>query len=304
MGLRMNLPCCAGGRLRRAAAAGILFGAGMIIMPARAQTPAGGVTAGSPTLSFEVATIKPVDTHGPGPISTGTDVKLGGMVYLYGSSLKAMVCEAYGVAWWQVSGGEPWVGKDLYNVVAKPPATGRQPYDLHHSLFGIQDPRLRAMIQTLLAERFQLKVHEETKTGRVYLLERNGKPLLLKAAKVAPKKAEQDDGPNAEPLASNQGSGAFSSIGWVDGRWGIFDTTMPQLAKFAGEFYVHRPILDRTGLEGPFDYWSAPEDQTAFWQDQTGSFLRMLGDMGLKLTPAEGPVEMLVIDQAQTPSAN
>lgn len=283
---------------------GFVFLCTGLTVAARAQTAAGGAAAGggasSPPLSFEVATVKPVDPHGM--VGPYVEVKPGGMVYLYGVPLKQMICTAYHLAWWQVEGGEPWVEKVLYNVVAKPPATSGKPYDLRHSLFGIEDPRLRAMVQTLLAERFALKVHEETKTGRVYLLELSGKPLQLKAAAKA-KPVKQDDGPDAEPSAGLD-AGAFSSIGWAGGSWGIFDTTMPQLAKFAGDFYVHRPILDRTGLTGAFDYRSATEDNTAFWQDQTGSFLRMLGDAGLKLTPAEGPVETLVIDRAAAPSPN
>lgn len=289
-------------RWRRFCAASVA--AGILILAAltadgRAQTHSGTAGSGTP-LSFEVATIKPVDPHGM--VGPEVEVKPGGMVYLYGVPLKQMICTAYHLAWWPVEGGEPWIEKDLYNVVAKAPATGGKPYDLRHSLFGIEDPRLRAMLQTLLAERFALKVHEETKTGRVYLLELSGKPLQLKAAAKA-KPVRQDDGPDAEPEPV-QDAGAFSSIGWAGGSWGIFDITMPQLAKFAGDFYVHRPILDRTGLTGAFDYRSAPEDNTAFWQDQTGSFLRMLGDAGLKLTPAEGPVETLVIDHAEAPTPN
>ncbi|MGA8110927.1 MAG: TIGR03435 family protein, partial [Acidobacteriaceae bacterium] len=236
-----------------------------------------------------------------GMMGNQVEVKPGGMVYLYGVPLKQMICVAYHLAWWQVPGGEPWVEKVEYNVVAKAPEISGKPYDLRYSLIGIQDERLRAMVQTLLADRFQLKVHRETKAGRVYLLELNGKPLRLKPATTV-KTVRQDDGPDAEPSA-NQEAGAFSSIGWA-GSWVIADTTMPQLAKFAGDFYVHRPVLDRTGMTGAFDYRSTPEDNTAFWQDQTGSFLRMLGDTGLKLTPGEGPVETLVIDHAEAPSPN
>ena len=267
-------------------------------VPATAQAGAG--TGGTAPLSFEVATIKPVDTHGL--VQNGLEVKPGGMVYLYGAPLKQMICTAYHLAWWQVEGGEPWMEKVEYNVVAKAPASSGKPYDVRYSLFGIQDERLRAMVQTLLADRFQLKVHRETKMGRVYLLEQNGKPLRLKPATTVTK-VRQDDRPEAEPTAKPE-AGAFSSIGWAGGSWGIFDTTMPQLAKFAGDFYVHRPVLDRTGLKGAYEYRSPPEDNTAFWQDPTGSFLRMLGDTGLKLTPSEGPVETLVIDHAEAPSPN
>src|SRR5262245_22383064 len=99
------------------------------------------------------------------------------------------------------------------------------------------------MLQSVLIDRFQLKVHRETKTGDVYRLERSGKTLALRPAEAPAR------GPDA-PAERN----SFGSIGYVDGRWGIFATTIPQLAKFASDYVVHAPVLDQTGLTGAFDY--------------------------------------------------
>lgn len=81
---------------------------------------------------------------------------------------------------------------------------------------------------------------------------------------------------------------------------------MAQLADYAGKYVLHAPVADRTGLTGWFDYRhtgpSTDADGTAL--DNTDAFLRMIGDMGLKLEHTQGPVETFVIDHAEKPSAN
>lgn len=243
--------------------------------------------------SFEVATIKPVDPHAR-TIETGVEVDPGGTVKLKGLTLKAMIEVAFDVSYWQIEGGEKgddvWMSKERYNVVAKPPEAIRQTMpDTRHTLFSIQDERLRQMLQTLLIERFQLKIHRETSTGKVYLLEKSGKTLRLKPANVA----EVNAGPY----------GNLGDIGWAEG-WGLYNETMPELAKYASDWEMHRPVLDRTGLTGAFNYRSAHEDWSTYQADPDGSFLRLIRELGLKLVPATGPVEMLVIDHAERPSPN
>jgi len=239
--------------------------------------------------SFEVATIKPVDPHAR-TIKVGVDIDPGGTVRLNGFTLKAMIEAAFDTSYWQLKGGEDWMDKQRYNVVAKPPEAFRQTMpDTRHTLFTIKDERLRQMLQTLLIERFQLKVHRETSTGKVYLLERSGKTLRLKPVDVA--------AVNASPY------GNLGETSWVEG-WGLYNETMPELANFASGYEMHRPVLDRTGLTGAFNYRSAHEDWSTYQADPDGSFLRLISELGLKLVPATGPVEMLVIDHAERPSAN
>lgn len=79
---------------------------------------------------------------------------------------------------------------------------------------------------------------------------------------------------------------------------------MPQLAQFASGIYLHKPVIDRTELMGVFDYRSPPEDAETHRADQTGSFLSMVRDIGLKLESAKGEVETFVIDSAVQPSGN
>jgi uncharacterized protein (TIGR03435 family) len=210
--------------------------------------------------------------------------------------LKGLVATAFGLAYWQVSSGEEWTEKAEYTIEAAPPEAMRSRIqDLRYTLFGIEDARLREMLQALLIDRFQLKFHRETKIGEVYVMQRNGKPLALRPMKIS--------GAASGPPPPDQG--AFGSIGYAGGQWGIFATSMPQLALFASSFILHVPVLDQTGVSGRFDYrqrW--PDLEPTYSGDQSGSFRSFLQEAGLKLERAKGPVEALVIDHAARPSPN
>src|ERR1700722_692431 len=175
-------------------------------------------TMAFPQPAFEVAAIKPVDTT-KGIMDAGVRVYPGGRLVIHALPLKALITAAYDAGYWQLSGGEDWVGKDVYDVEAKPAAQSGT-YSLRHTRYGIGDERVRQMLQTLLIERFHLKVHRETKTGSVYLLERSGKALLLR-----PTKYTED-----QPVMGAPGfSGEIEHVG---GHWFLFNASLPQVAKF------------------------------------------------------------------------
>lgn len=241
-------------------------------------------------LEFEVATIKPVDPHASS-IITGTDVYPDGIVKLNGLPLRTMIQEAFNLNYWQVTGVQPWMDKNLYNVVGEPPDSIRQSQpDTRHTWYTIDDPRLREMLQTLLIQRFHLTFHRTTQTGKVYFLVRTSKPLALHPTK-----------PVAADSSAPQSTSA--SIGWAEG-WMLSDTTMPELANFAGSYVLHRPVLDHTGLTAAFDYRSAPEESNSSLIDQETSFLNLLKEVGLKLQSSTGQEEILTIDHAEPPSPN
>jgi uncharacterized protein (TIGR03435 family) len=128
----------------------------------------------------------------------------------------------------------------------------------------------------------------------VYLLERNGKPLALRPVEFPAAGAD----PSPDPYS-------FGSIGYVRAKWGIFATSMPQLAKFASDFVLHVPVLDRTELSGRFDYTQRwPDAEPKYEGDQSGSFRSYLQEAGLKLERGRGPIETFVIDHAAKPSPN
>jgi hypothetical protein len=211
--------------------------------------------------AFEVATIKPYDMKN-GAMEAGVKVYPGGRIVVHAEPLKALILIAFDVGYWQISGGEDWMEKDVYDVEAKAPQQSGT-YSLRHTRFGIEDERLRQMLQTLLTDRFQLKLHRETKTGSIYLLEKGSKTFLLR-----PTKFTEDQPALGDP-------GFSGEVEHAGGHWFLFNASAPQLAKIE-------------------------QDNSDF----EGSLTTFIQDVGLKLTPSKGPVETLVIEHAQKPSAN
>lgn len=246
--------------------------------------------AAFPQPAFEVATIKPVDTTN-GLINAGIRVYPGGRLVIRALPLKAMIVAAYDAGWWQISGGEGWIGKDLYDIEARPGAQS-DPYSLRHTRDGIGDERVRQMLQRLLTERFQLKVRRDTRTGPVYLLERSGKKFLLRPTKYTEDK----------PVMGAPGySGEVERTG---GHWFLFNTSLPQLARFASDYVLHKPVADKTELEGSFDYREPDANTPQEMGDFESAFTVFIQEVGLKLTSSKGPVETFVIEHAEKPPPN
>lgn len=247
-------------------------------------------SAAYPQPTFEVATIKPFDMKS-GVSNAGVSVYPGGRLVIHALSLKALIMAAYDAGYWQLVGGEDWMQKEVYDLEAKAPDhTG--PYTLRHTRFQISDERLRQMLQALLGERFGLKLERITNTGVVYLLERTAKPLSLSSTKYSEER----------PAA---GAPGFSGeVQFAGGHWFLFNASMSQLAKFASNNILHKPVIDRTALEGSFDYRDPDVKVEQDNSDPEGTFQVFLHDVGLKLTPSKGPVETFLIEHADRPSAN
>jgi uncharacterized protein (TIGR03435 family) len=169
----------------------------------------------------------------------------------------------------------------------------------------------QAMFQQLLADRFQLKVHWETRELPVYAL-----VVTKKGAKLQPAK---DTTGNTGTSSNSHGSGVqFTATG----------QTLAQLAESLTSAAAHdlgREVIDRTGIEGKYDVslnWtrdtgaasagpdsntqdSGPSIFTGNTQDLGPSiFTAIQEQLGLKLEPSKGPVRVLVIDHAEMPSEN
>lgn len=260
---------------------------------APAQTAAPPAAAPS---AFEVATIKPIDPT-PGVMHMmGVKVFPGGRVTISGFSLKALICAAFDINFWQLKGGDAWTEKQAYDLEAKPTQTDPSTsYNVRHSNFTIADGRLREMLQALLIERFQLKFHRDTVTGQVLLLEKSGKAIALK--------------PSKEAGAKMYGDGFSGDVSFAGNWWNMYNTSMPQFATFASNF-LQKPVLDRTGLDGAYDLRWIVEDADPnargddFMNTYQTTFPLFVEAAGLKLTKSTGPIETVVIDHADTPSAN
>lgn len=209
--------------------------------------------------------------------------------------MKDLVNIAFHLSYYQISGGAPWTEHENYTVEAKPPTDLRPPLtNLRHSWWDISDPRLREMLQALVIDRFQLKFHTETKTGVVYVLEKGGKKLKL----------QPTDDKRWPPNPT--GNTRLSEVDFVSERFYVINESMPQLAKFAADYVLRAPVLDRTDLNGSFDYTEPPplDERDPATIDFAEAFKAMIHDIGLKLVRSEGSVESFVIDHAERPSAN
>jgi uncharacterized protein (TIGR03435 family) len=255
--------------------------------------------AAKTSLAFEVATVKPDDTGKM--IMVELRVYPGGRLVIHGHSLHGLIADAFNIPGWEIVGGDKWVDQQMFDVEGKPPEELRSEIpEGEYSNSGIQDARVRSMLQALLIERFHLKFHMENKPGTVYLLERGDGPLRLKAAEFS-LYTKSDDGTVAPSHAYPTGD-----IGMVSGvPIGIHQTSMAQLARVLSGLQKI-PVHDQTGLPGFYNFKS----QTVVTNEdfQNGGPMHLLVDtvpeMGLKLVKSEGIVDKFVIDNAEMPTAN
>jgi uncharacterized protein (TIGR03435 family) len=221
--------------------------------------------------SFEVASIKP---H-PGVITFSSDPSVkGNRMTATASTLRDLITVAYHVRYDQISGGPGWAGTDHYDLEAR--AAGGE----------IGREQMRPMLQTLLAERFQLRIHRETKEVPMY---------ALVVSKNGPKLKESS--PAEEPKGQITGDGSGIHMEVCQG-------TMAQLASRLSGNGAGRPVIDRTGLQGNYsfklDWVNAPGSES----ELPSLFVALQEQLGLRLEPAKGPSEVIVIDGAEKPSAN
>jgi uncharacterized protein (TIGR03435 family) len=233
--------------------------------------------------SFEVATIKRNLSVG---VNTTQRVDPGGRVRVTGASVSWLIAGAYGDARGalrpeQVVGAPDWLSSERYDINAKAPDAEAIGEDTTFI-------RMRPFLQSLLEERFSLKVHHEQRPLPIYALVRGRRdgtlgPGLKQVAVDCMK----------EPLKCGFAGGPISRIK-ADAI--SSDLLMQLLANASG-----RIVVNRTGLDGPFsvDLEYSP-DQTA--TDKPSIFTAVQEQLGLKLEATRGPVEVLVIDHVERPT--
>lgn len=272
----------------------------------------GQLSAQPTTPKFEVASVR---RAAPPQVGTGVhDTARGGpgtadpsQVAYTNLRLKDLLLTAYGVKGYQIAGPE-WLETERYDVIAKiPPGAPKEQFPL--------------MLQDLLVERFKISLHHETKDLPLY---------ELGVAKSGPKLKSWRDPPNEQPIPQ-QVPGAPPSMGkdgfpvvqpghfvatTVNGRVRIAASKLPisRLAEMLAN-QLGRPVLDKTGLAGPYDYTlefspeglaAGPAATTpAGDQDALSLLTAVQEQLGLRLTQRRGPVDVLVIDHVEkTPTEN
>jgi uncharacterized protein (TIGR03435 family) len=232
--------------------------------------------------SFEVASVKPTTSNE----IEGVYRFPGGRVWFRGCSLAYLIQVAFDAQEFQIAAAP--TSSVRYDVEATAPegAESRKSNPLSPKAPLLPDQR--QMLRSLLVERFHLKFHRESREAPVFLLTLSGKPLKLSDTK------KKSDFP---------WSGGLSGGGVVgDGLAGESET-MADLAQRLSS-YMGRPVLDRTGLTGFYDF-RVPYQSVDARPDIPAMISSCLRDLGLKLEASKAPVEKIVIDAIDaTPIAN
>lgn len=265
----------------------------------RAQSEAGSSGANLPAL--ENVTVKPSALG-----NTFQTVQMGyspaGLV-ANNVTLEMLIRDAYGVQESQVSGGPSWLNSARFDVQAKfsPPASG-EPQDL--------DPEKKMtehqlLLQALLADRFKLALHRETKELPVYVLVVAGNGPKLQEVKSS------DGSPNNMNVEEHVGGGRMMmGRGTMQGEGVPFSGIVRMLSE-----QLEHPVIDKTGLNGKYNFtlqWThdASKDSndgnlsSQPSRDAPSVLAAVEQQLGLKLELQKGPVETVVIDHAEEPTEN
>ena len=242
-------------------------------------------TKGTSRPSFEVASIKLSNSRQGAPI--GLFVYPGGRIRASLCTFKYLVMNAFDVQSFQISGGPRWVDHTRYNIDAIAPPSSQVRKWTPPSFKAPLNAKERQMLQSLLMDRFHLKFHWEKKVGHVYFLTMGKRELNLRPAK------DKHD----YPWAGSVEGGAINGDGIAGDN-----VSMPQLAaRLSG--YLDRPVLDKTGLNGSYDfryrYSSNPSNL-----DIDSCIFTSIRELGLKLKAGKGPVRTIVIDHVEHPTPN
>ena len=202
----------------------------------------------------------------------------------------------------QLVGGPGWFESARFDIVAKTDARGgdtNKPGFTATAADREAVERVRLMMRQLLAERFKLRVRQEIRQLPIYelvVLKRTGElgPNLKRSTVDCMEEWKEQGMPDARNLACGSIQGA--RVGRMTGYAAEIGPLVRDLYDWSG-----RPVVDRTGLTGRFDFtlnW-APEGSTD--TEAPSIFTAVQEQLGLKLEPARGPVDVLVIDSVERP---
>jgi uncharacterized protein (TIGR03435 family) len=251
---------------------------------------------------FDVASIRPSKSADDDEIFRPT----GDGIHATNMTMHDLIRQAYvdgGYVEYAIAGAPAWVESDKFDVEAKvDDATAKE---LKNLGWNEREAIFSKMLAALLLERCKLIVHMEMKEAPAYALvvTKNGpklKPGTVPSAAYAGM---------AEGILHFTGKGGFT----------VQDGPVKRLASMVSS-RLGRPVLDKTGLTGKYDYalewvpeqpvapiFSASENRTVNASQDTPDSLisdALQEQLGLKLEPAKAPVEVIVIDHVEKPTAN
>ena len=269
--------------------------------------------AAGPLPSYEVATIKPSP-----PTPRGLQIPPPNVFRNFGATARGLVRVAYGLppgAEGRVLGGPNWIDNNRYDVDVE------MPDDLFATIQKMppkeRSNQMLLMVQSLLADRFKLKVHFETREMPIYeLVVAKGGPKLTPAKELPsePDTPPRSPGPGGPPRPQDMRQGFLvqrksASVSEMTAKGQTLDIlTMTPFFGLAGS-----PVVNETGLSDKYDFvldWAPDQpatpgsDTLAAEPDAPPLFTALEEQLGLQLIKTKGPVEVIVIDSIELPSAN
>ena len=248
----------------------IVFGlmSAMAVLPAASQTPA-------QKPSFELASVKPNKSAQP-RVAVPVAFLPGGRFTAKNASLVDVIVQVYPTRRIQMQGGPDWIDSETFDIVAKaydPDAVGRD--------------QMRQMVQALLEDRFQLRLHVEKKEMSIY---------ALVVGKDPPKLQEPKEGEATGVVRGERGQMTFTRMSIV----GLVNT----MANI-----VRTSVEDSTGLKGFYDFTldpfqfsnGVPRDNYEFGNAVLSAVQEQLG---FKIEKRKELLDITVIDHAERPSEN
>jgi uncharacterized protein (TIGR03435 family) len=241
----------------------------------------------SPFESFEVATIKPT---APNPQGRWIRMQSANRFEAHSHAVRTLIAAAYDLSPQAISGGPAWVDSDRWDILAKTPG------DVRPTLV-----EQMSMLRQLLLDRFKLGFHREPKELSIY---------TLSVSKEGPKLKESSVSPNATPEGPPPLVFVLSpTVVRLPARY----ATIAEFASILQRSPLDRPVVDRTGLRGRYDFDLEFAPDESLWggilprpenSDKPGLFKAIQEQLGLRLEATKGPVDVLVIDHIEKPSDN
>ena len=295
---------------------------GLLNAPARAQaSPPTAANTDAPLPSYDVVSVKP--NNAPGISSMGGDSP--GAFRATNASVNGLIMAAYNVASFQISGEPQWAHSQTFDVEAK--ADQATTTALAALPFAERRTRGMLMLQSLLADRFKLRVHHESRETSVYaLVPARGGLKLPPPQEGSCVEVADSAGPSGEPGGRmpppSQSASPTVTCGGVGvtleaagARMSGRKVPMAQFARVLSRV-LGQPVIDRTGFLGFFDldFDFLPDEATvglpppppgAIPAETAGaSIFTAIQQLGLRLESSKGPVDVVVIDHIEKPSPN
>jgi uncharacterized protein (TIGR03435 family) len=265
------------------------------------QPPSADPIAYAPTLTFDIASIREIQPAGDTPswaiglVSPPHSCQFQARAH----PVKTLIQLAYGFAAFQIAGAPDWINTSLYNVEAKCDHS----VDEQFARFTDDQAKLEKehMLQALLADRFHLKAHWETKQTNVYELEiANPKS----GSKLQPAKVETVD--PAIPNVARPETPGPDIQNHMDSHGHVMTVRYLTTKGMAGLFgsMVRATVEDKTNLPGRYDFTLHYTYQSTDPDSYPTLTTAIQEQLGLKLESTTGPVDVLVIDHVDRPSEN